>query len=140
MAEVASVAGDPAVQGVDVGLGAKGAGAFLTHDGRIAAVAVGTGGPGAKGNGTLCVDSGAVVVGRPMAEGAVAAVLVAGGATNQAEVRGAMAIIAVVFMGGNDQVGGARGVMAGGAGGSRGHIAFGLVIGLDVAGVIGGSI
>ena len=86
-------------------------------------MAVGAIDAGAKGDGTEIMDCAGIVQGRAMADGAVAAERMTDGAADQAEVGGAVAEVAVVLMGDDNQVGGAARIMTGGTGRVGGHIA-----------------
>lgn len=112
----------------------------MAEDGRVTAVTVGAIDAGAEGDGTEIMDRAGIVQGCTMADGAVAAEGMTDGAADQAEVGGAVAEVAVVLMGDGNQVGGAAWIMTGGTGRGGGHIARCLVVRLDVAGVVGGSI
>jgi len=103
-------------------------------------VAVGAGNAGAKGDGTVIVDGGAVVASGAMAQGATATTGVACGAADQAEVGGTVAEVAVILMDIGNYIQGACWIVAGGTGRGRGHVAACLVILLHILRVVGWSI
>lgn len=140
VAKGAGVAGNPLMQAIDVRLRGKGTASWLAKVGRVAGVAVGAGGAGAKTDGAEIVHRGGVMQGRAVAHRTVAAALVAKGAAGQAKVRGVMAVIAIVLVGDGDQVCGAGRVVASGAGRGSGHVPHDFMVGLDVAGMVAGPI
>jgi len=137
MAEVAGVAGNPAMEGVDVSLRGQGAIAFLSKVCGVAAVAVGAGGASAKGDESMIVYRCTVVACRAMTQGAAAPASMACGTADQTEVGGTVAEVAVILMNVGNCIQGVGWVMAGGADRGGSHIAACLVVLLEILWMVG---
>lgn len=136
VAEVTGIASHPAMQGVNVGLRSQGAGATLARDSAVTAVTVRTDAPAPKGDRAHVVDGIAVVPGSTMTDGTVSAADMAARAIDQAEVGGAVAEVAVAFVEAANHVSAARGIMTANTGRCESHIAAGLMVLLDIAGMV----